>query len=76
MCCLCLFLGRVASLLWPRPFLNKLNNALFSRKFCERHNYSFKSIEIAIKFKYKIVENKTYEVTLLTESIDMAIKFK
>ncbi len=37
-CCLCLFQGRVAGLLRPRPFLNKLSNALASRKFCERHN--------------------------------------
>jgi hypothetical protein len=26
-----------ASLLQPRPFLNKLSNALVSRKICERH---------------------------------------
>ncbi len=32
-----LFQGRVAGLLRPRPFLNKLSNALVSRKFCERH---------------------------------------
>ncbi len=29
--------GRVASLLRPRPFLEKLSNALVSRKFCEQH---------------------------------------
>ncbi len=29
--------GRVAGLLRPRPFLNKLSIALSSRKFCERH---------------------------------------
>jgi hypothetical protein len=27
----------VAGLLQPRPFLNKLSNALVSRKFCEWH---------------------------------------
>ncbi len=32
-----MFQGRVAGLLWPRPFLNKLSNALVSRKFCELH---------------------------------------
>ncbi len=36
--CLCLFQGRVAGLLRPRPFLNKLSNALVSRKFCEQHS--------------------------------------
>ncbi len=30
--------GWVAGLLRPRPFLNKLSNALISRKFCGRHN--------------------------------------
>jgi hypothetical protein len=33
---LCLFQGRVAGLLQPRPFLNKLSNALVIRKFCEQ----------------------------------------
>jgi hypothetical protein len=30
--------GRVAGLLRPRPFLNKLSIALVSRKFCEWHS--------------------------------------
>jgi hypothetical protein len=34
---LCLLQGRVAGLLQPRPFLNKMSNALVSIKFCERH---------------------------------------
>jgi hypothetical protein len=38
MCCLCLIQGRVAGLLQPRPFLNKLSIAQSNRKFCERHN--------------------------------------
>jgi len=41
LCCLCLLQGRFAGLLRPRPFLNKLSNALVSRKFCERHKYKF-----------------------------------
>ncbi len=39
-CCLCLLQGRVAGLLRPRPFLNKLSNALVSRKFCEWNKFN------------------------------------
>jgi hypothetical protein len=44
-CCLCVLQGRVGGLLRPRPFLNKLSNALFSRKFCEAHINKFASLQ-------------------------------
>jgi hypothetical protein len=70
MCCLCLFQGRVAGLLWPRPFLNKLSIALSNRKFCERHKHPLHTEPIQWNFfGTKFRANPRYMVLLCPPSL-------
>jgi hypothetical protein len=65
-CCLCLFQCRVAGLLRPRPFLNKLSIVQRSRKFCERQSGShFSSFlhMLPLKQYNGWISNEKYEKT-------------
>jgi hypothetical protein len=63
-CCLCLLQGRVAGLLWPRPFLNKLSNALFIRKFWCRIANSLRDGTITSKDTHRMGDEQIFSKNL------------